>query len=203
MNALIRSAVLLVLLAATGLAPAATAVLAQSAPPAPIVVRASCGRWTIDSPLPKQAGDPTWPTFRLRFENAGNAPSALILGTVLANDRYYWLQHLSLRVRRQGQAEKLMQYLPAGMPAGVAGRVDPWIVSLPPGMTYEMALAPRFAESIGKPFETFDEPAEIRFEFTPLAASTWKRPELEPPFIHLWTHALASDWIAVPGACPR
>jgi hypothetical protein len=201
MSTVLRSAVLFVL--AAGIASEGATLLAQAAPPAPIAIRASCGPWTIDSPLPKQAGDPTWPTFRVRFESVGNAPSALILGSVIANDRYYWLQHLSLRVRRQGQAEKVMQYLPAGMPAGIAGRVDPWIVALPPGMTYEMALAPRFAESIGQPFETFDQPAEVRFEFTPLPASNWNRPELEPPFIHLWTHTLASDWIAVPGACPR
>src|SRR5262245_54074128 len=75
------------------------------------------------------------PTFGLTLRNTSSAPTAAIIGMVLGNDKKYVTDVIDFTVSRPGAADITFRYSDPSVPA-VAGRVDPWLVQLPPGASY-------------------------------------------------------------------
>jgi hypothetical protein len=83
-------------------------------------------------------------SFRLTIANIAVDDTAVLLGTVLANGRWYELRDLTLIVKGPDQdAPAEYQYRSAGYPTGVAGRIDHWILPLPGGSAFSMTVSPR------------------------------------------------------------
>ncbi len=142
-------------------------------------------------------------TFRFTLQNVSPSPTAVVIGIVLGNDRKYLLQHVRLRVRREGAADKLLEYFDPSVPA-IAGRVDPWLLTLPPGSSYSMTVpAKHFGLQPTFVPEGFSTPAEVQLHFTTQEIAS---PNLDLQglrFIHVWVGMLSSNWIAVAGSCSR
>src|SRR5206468_1371974 len=81
-------------------------------------------------------------TFRFTLQNVSQAPTAVVIGAILGNDKKYLLQDLGLVVRRGGVVDTLLEYVDPSV-AGVAGRIDPWLVTLPPGSSYSITAPAR------------------------------------------------------------
>jgi len=138
------------------------------------------------------------PTFRLTIQNVSAAPTAAIIGTVIANDRWYVLQHVSFTLSRRGDPDVSFEYSDPSMPAAIAGRLDPWVIQLPAGASYSV-LAPVRDQS-----EPFSRPAQVRVTLTTqmFKDRTNHGPDTEPlSLLHHWVGTVKSDPVAFPLAC--
>ena len=79
------------------------------------------------------------PEFQVAFRSAGNQDVTLNLGFMLANGKVQLPQNISLNVTdAAGQTRKLKFW--DRRYAGVAGRLDDYVVPLPAGSTYMLKL---------------------------------------------------------------
>ena len=139
----------------------------------------------------RPAGSP----FRLTIQNIDNTPTAVVIGSVLGNDRKYLPRGLQFTLRRDGMADTEVDWFDPSV-AGVAGRIDPWLVPLPAGTSYSIGVL--IPESLRHFFST---PAAVRVRLTTQTVPTLN-PDLEGlRFIHVWAGTLTSDWIPLPGDC--
>ncbi len=79
---------------------------------------------------------PSLPVFELRLTNAGNRDLVLNLGMLLGTKQYLNAIHFSV----SDASGKTLQLAHMHMPAGVAGRIDPLIVSLPMGASFSFPV---------------------------------------------------------------
>jgi len=142
-------------------------------------------------------------TFRLTLQNVSPSPTAVVIGTVLANDRKYLLQHVVLKVKREGAADTRLEYFDPSVP-GIAGRMDPWLVTLPPDSSYSITVpAKHFGLRPTNAPETFSTPAYVQLQLTTQEMSTPNSDVQGLRLIHVWIGTLSSNWIQVPAACGR
>ena len=135
------------------------------------------------------------PTFRLTVHNVSDAPAAAVIGMILANDKKYVPGPLSFTVSRPGVADINVDYFDPSV-AGVAGRVDPWLIMLPPGAAYSAVI------SIPKGLrEWFSIPAEVRARFTTQRLGPLNGDVQGLQFIHVWVGVLTSDRVSFPNDC--
>jgi hypothetical protein len=78
-------------------------------------------------------------TFRLTMQNVGNTPTAVVIGSILGNDKKYVPEGLQFTLRRDGTADTDVDWFDPSV-AGVGGRIDPWLVPLPAGASYSIAV---------------------------------------------------------------
>jgi hypothetical protein len=76
----------------------------------------------------------------LSIRNSGKADTAVLLGIVIANGRWHVPRELIVELERAGipNTEQLIYR----SPAGIAGRIDHWIVGLPVRSTFTLILRP-------------------------------------------------------------
>jgi hypothetical protein len=138
--------------------------------------------------------------FRVTIENVGATPVPVVLGGILGYHKKYFLGSTRLIVRRDPLPEQILNYVDPSI-AAVAGRVDPWLVPLPPGGSYTIVLPARHFVSPGKHVaDDFSSPARLRLEL--------KTFEIEPnvdtqglQFVKPWIGTVTTDWIEVPQGC--
>jgi hypothetical protein len=143
-------------------------------------------------------------TFKFTLENISPASTAVVIGTVLGNDRLYLLENLTLAVKREsGVFDPLLRYFDPATPPAIAGRMDPWLVTLPQGSSYSIAFpAKRFIAGPTYPPETFSTRAQVQ-----LYLSTRDFSDLNlyvqgfRPLNNLWVGRLSSNWLAIPQSC--
>jgi hypothetical protein len=148
-------------------------------------------------------------TFRLSIRNISTVPASIMMGTVLGNDRTYMVQGLGLTIRRPGRrrsspgaVDQEGGYSDPSWPGVVGERLDPWLVALPKGASYSLAL-PASHFSTQRSRETFSVPAEVRLQLQ-LAPLQTVNLDLEGRrFIKVWTGTLTSNWIQTPSDCRR
>ena len=138
--------------------------------------------------------------FRYTIHNVSNHPAAAVIGIVLANDKKYLPGPLHLTVRRAGMPDVDLTYVdPTG---AIAGRLDPWLVTLPASASYSAVVPARYflalAENVN---ETFSAPATLQLRLT-----TQKVADLNPDMIGLqlirvWIGTLVSDRLQFPRQC--
>jgi hypothetical protein len=112
-----------------------------------------------------------------------------------ANDKKYLPGPLSFALKRAGEADVNFDWFDPSV-AGIAGRVDPWLITLPPGASYSVVV------TIPKGFRhLFTSPAAIRIRLTTGAIRDVNSDMQGLQFIHVWSGTLTSDWIQFPASC--
>ena len=76
----------------------------------------------------------------LSVRNSGQIDTAVLLGIVVANGRWYVPRELVVELKRVGSA--FTEELVYRTPAEIAGRIDHWIVGLPVRSTFTLTLRP-------------------------------------------------------------
>jgi hypothetical protein len=133
--------------------------------------------------------------FRFALQNINAAPTAAVIGSILANDKKYLPGALSFTLKRAGEAGVSFDWFDPSVP-GVAGRVDPWLIPFPPGAGYSV--------TVGIPNEfrhLFTSPAEVRIRLTTGKIGERNDDMQGLQFIHVWTGTLTSDWLRFPESC--
>jgi hypothetical protein len=76
----------------------------------------------------------------LSIRNTGEADTAVLLGIVIANGRWHAPRELVVEIKRADTPDN--EELVYRTPAGIAGRIDHWIVGLPVRSTFMLSLHP-------------------------------------------------------------
>jgi hypothetical protein len=142
-------------------------------------------------------------TFRLTIDNASSTPTAVIVGAILGNDKTYLLQRVELTVRRTGAPDERLTYVDPSV-AGIAGRVDPWLVALPAGASYSISVPARHFVSL--PDHAPGEFANAVKVQAQLTTHDMDNPNLDMQglkFVKVWVGTLTSEWIDVADGCAR
>src|SRR5262245_17565773 len=138
-------------------------------------------------------------TFRFTIHNVSPTPTAVVIGTILENDKKYLPIGLELTVRRAGIPDVELNYVD---PMVVGGRLDPWLIALPPDASYSVAvparkfrLTPRLTE------EPFSAPADLQLHLTTREVGRANSDMQAISLIHVWVGTLTSDWVRFPIDC--
>jgi hypothetical protein len=134
------------------------------------------------------------PTFRLTMQNVSVAPAAAVIGTVIANDKWYVLDHLSSTVSRRGAPDISFDYSDPSMPPAIAARLDAWLIQLPAGASYSV-VAPITGRS-----GWFSKPAQVHASLTTETTGMYRSME-SLRLLHPWVGTLTSERIDFPRAC--
>jgi len=133
--------------------------------------------------------------FRFSLQNVSPNPTAAVIGSILGNDKKYLPGPLSFTLKRAGEADVNFDWFDPSVP-GIAGRVDQWIITFPPGASYSAIVA------IPKGFRhLFTASAEVRVRLTTQKVRDLNGDMQGLQFIHVWVGSLASDWIRFPESC--
>ena len=152
----------------------------------------------------RKAPEPTG-AFRLTIENSGTDATALLLGMSLANGRWQELRELTLLVKwpQQEQPEEF-QYRSRQFPAGVAGRIDHWILTLPSDSVYSMTLSPLdfFSPVRSVSLARLPMPSEISVRLAGKPVTYDLNVDMVGlRTMRLWTGTLTSKSIKIPDEC--
>jgi hypothetical protein len=136
-------------------------------------------------------------TFQFTIQNVGTAPTAVVIGSILGNDKKYLPGKIRFTLRRPGAADTNFDYFDPSVPR-VTGQIDPWLIPLPPSASYSIIVA---------------IPRGFRGEFSTSAAvtvhlTTHENEPINPDtkgleFIHVWVGTLTSNAIRFPDDCTR
>jgi hypothetical protein len=140
-------------------------------------------------------------TVRFTLYNVSPTPTAAVIGITLANDKKYLPTGVELTVRRAGIPDVALTYVDPTVPA-VAGRVDPWLIPLPPDASYSVAvparnfrLTPHLAE------EPFSAPADLQLHLATREVGRTNNDMQGIRLIHVWVGTLTSNWVRFPSDC--
>jgi hypothetical protein len=160
---------------------------------------------------PVAAGVRVFPGVRsdvpIHNSNVGAASSSVVIGGSFGTPRKYLPYRLDLTARRAGAPDTLLKYV-APSPTRFGGRVDPWLIFLPPDALYSAAFPARnfrlLHEPPIKPYSVpdlaavlVDGPVGIQLRLTTREMD--KSDGLYP--INVWVGTLTSDWIQFPNDC--
>jgi hypothetical protein len=153
------------------------------------------------APLPRlvlQCSQRTPLTLRLTVQNDGGEPTAVVIGGILANDRKYLLGSLAFVLHRDRGADATVQYVDPNFNGIVGGRVDDWLVALPPSSAYSVVLP--MSEALRR---NFSQSADVSARLAALPHSEHSSSDLAGQrFVHLWTGTLVSESVRIPASCP-
>src|SRR5262249_41027697 len=138
-------------------------------------------------------------TLRFTIHNVSPTPTALVIGTILANDKKYFPNGLELTVRRSGIPDVKLSYVD---PMVVGGRLDPWLIALPPDASYSVAVpARKFKLTPHLIEEPFSAPADLQLHLTTREVGRANNDMQAISMIHVWVGTLTSDWVRFPSNC--
>jgi hypothetical protein len=139
--------------------------------------------------------------FRFTIQNVSATPTAAVIGTILANDKKYLPARLKLTVRRAGAPDVNLTYVDTTVP-GVFGRLDPWLVALPPDASYSVAVPARnFRLTPLLTKEPFSAPADLQLQLVTREVGETNRDMQGLSVIHVWVGTLTSEWVRFPSDC--
>jgi hypothetical protein len=152
----------------------------------------------------RKAPEPTG-GFRLTVENTGDDATAILLGMSLANGLWQELRELTLLVKRPQQEEmEEYQYRSRQFPAGVAGRIDHWILTLPGDSAYSMGLSPLdfFSPVRSIRLARLPSPAEVSVRLLGKPVTSDLNVDMAGVrTMRLWTGTVTSKSVKVPDDC--
>ena len=126
----------------------------------------------------------------LSIRNAGEADTAVLLGIVIANGRWHVPRELMVELKRAGQEIEQLVYR---SPAGIAGRIDHWIVGLPVRSTFRLTLRPTDFVSISSTPRSA-APIELTARLTGRAVTSDLNPDMKGMQAwRLWTGTVTSN----------
>jgi hypothetical protein len=138
-------------------------------------------------------------TVRFTIQNVSATPTAVVIGTILANDKKYLPVGLELTVRRAGIPDVTLTYVD---PMVVGGRLDPWLIALPPDASYSVAVpARKFRLTPHLTQEPFSAPADLQLHLTTREVGRANNDMQGISLIHVWVGTVTSDWVRFPSDC--
>lgn len=141
--------------------------------------------------------------FRFTIQNVSPAPTAAVIGIIVGNDQKYWLNSLSLTVKRAGLPDTELKYVDPSV-ATIAGRVDPWLIALPAGASYSVVVPARYFLFGPKLLEkSLSTPAELQLRLTTQEVGEPNPDLIGLRFIRVWIGTLVSDRLQFPSQCHR
>jgi hypothetical protein len=136
--------------------------------------------------------------FRFTLQNVSADPNAAIIGMILGNDKKFLAEGFLLRLLGSGTE---LHFVDVSVP-GIAGRVDPWLVMLPPGAAYSGVIpASCFRRSPELSYETFQVPARVQLHLTTRPVQPPNLDMMGISLIRVWTGTVGSNELDVPGQC--
>ena len=140
-------------------------------------------------------------TLRFTIRNVRVAPTAVVIGTILGNDQKYLPDSLMMTVRRAGVPDTKLTYVDRSV-AVIAGRLDPWLIPLPPSASYSVVVPARnFRLTPNLEEEPFSAPADLQLNLTTREIGRPNGDVQGLSLIHVWLGTLTSDWIHFPAGC--
>jgi|SRR5688572_12076106 hypothetical protein len=129
----------------------------------------------------------------LSIRNAGEVETAVLLGIVIANGRWHVPRELMVELKRAGSQE--VEQLVYRSPAGIAGRIDHWIVGLPVRSTFTLILRPTDFVSISSTPRSA-APMELTARLTGHAVTSDLNPDMKGVQAwRLWTGTVTSNGV--------
>jgi hypothetical protein len=127
----------------------------------------------------------------LSIRNSGEVDTAVLLGIVIANGRWHVPRELMVELKRAGSSD--IEELVYRSPAGIAGRIDHWIVGLPVRSTFSLILRPiEFVSISSAPGPT--APNELAVRLTGRAVTSDLNPDMKGlQAWRLWTGTVTSN----------
>jgi hypothetical protein len=156
---------------------------------------------TIPLQIVLDCSQPSDLTVRFTIHNGSTTPTAAVIGIILANDKKYLPRGLELTVRRAGIPDVKLTYVDLTMP-GVAGRLDPWLIALPPDASYSVAVPARnFRLTPQLTEHPFSAPADLQLHLATREVGRANNDMQGISLIHVWVGTLTSNWVRFPGDC--
>jgi hypothetical protein len=161
-----------------------------------------CGRAEPDvMTLELTCGTVPSPAVTATLQNRTASDARVVIGLRLWNGTR-WPSAVRLQYRAAG-ATQWQEFRHGGFP--VAGRVDPWVVSVPASGSFSFPIELKKFVTVASSgsFTSLIEPGTLRLvlEAEPLRAMNLNDPPNEGPPI--WTGVLSSDLLRVPDDCKR
>jgi hypothetical protein len=178
MTASVRVFVAMLVMTLTATGP----LLAQTAAPPKLVLE--CVR---RSPL----------ALRLFLQNVGPEPTAVVIGGVLGNDRKYLFASLAFDLHRTGAPDVTVPYDGPDWPIRIGGRLDEWLVALPPDSEISLALPMRDDAR-----RRFSEPVTVSARLLAQPHTENSQDLAGLRFVRIWTGTLTSEPVRIPQSCP-
>ena|SRR5688572_25217465 len=127
----------------------------------------------------------------LSIRNSGQIDTAVLLGIVIANGRWHVPRELVVELKRVGNP--IPEELVYRTPAGIAGRIDHWIVGLPVRSTFTLTLRPiEFVAISSKP--EVAAPSEVTVRLTGRPITSDLNPDMKGlQAWRLWTGTVTSN----------
>jgi hypothetical protein len=127
----------------------------------------------------------------LSIRNSGEVDTAVLLGFVIANGRWHVPRELMVELTRAGSPD--IEQLVYRSPAGIAGRIDHWIVGLPVRSTFMLTLRPADFVSISST-PGLAAPRELTARLTGRAVTSDLNPDMKGlQAWRLWTGTVTSN----------
>lgn len=121
---------------------------------------------------------------RVTMQNSGDSDTAVLLGHVLANGKWYLPRNFVVEIVRPdtGQTETLI-YEARDLRGGVAGRIDHWVMPLPGNASVTLTLRAIDFISIARRFTpTPTDQLRVRFNGQPITSAL----SLDMTGVQLW-----------------
>jgi hypothetical protein len=139
---------------------------------------------------------------RVTMANQGSTDTSLLLGHVLANGKWYLPRNLVVEITRTNTSDvETLTYHPADVPAGIAGRIDHWVMSLPSQSSFTLVLrAADFISTTGRFTPGPNDQLRVRFAGQPIPGPL----NMDMAGIEgwrVWTGSLVSNALRL-GSCP-
>jgi hypothetical protein len=146
---------------------------------------------------------PTRNEILLTITNGGSADTAVLLGYALANGGRYLPREVIVEIKRSSTAD--FEQLSYVGPAGIAGRIDHWVVTLPAKARYALPLrATDFASATARFRPLAGPPEELRVRLTGRAITSDLSLDMAGMKLwRVWTGTAVSNSLRVAAECVR
>jgi hypothetical protein len=141
-------------------------------------------------------------SLRVTLRNVGRTDTAVVLGKSIGNGNRYLPDSLALEVKVAGDnVERRFEYSDPSVPA-VAGRIDPWIVTLPAASEYSLTRPLGHFWSNGQPLRFAGKPLDVRLQLNARATEHVLGEDLAgDALVHVLVGELRTEWLRIPTAC--
>jgi hypothetical protein len=139
---------------------------------------------------------------QVTMRNISDNDTAVLLGHVLANGKWYVPRNLTVEITRSGTGQvETLTYHPVDLPGVIAGRVDHWVMPLPSQSSLALMLRAMDFVSITRRF-TPGPADQLRVRFTGQPITGTLNPDMGGVrHWRVWTGTLESNALRL-GDCP-
>jgi hypothetical protein len=141
------------------------------------------------------------PILRISLLNESTSDTAIVIGMSIGNGRWYVADSVVVEVKRAHDGPVEI-FRPGGGPPAIAGRVDPWIVPLPAGSEFSLALpmAKLFSRS-GDSLRLGTGEIFVRASIARHSNDRFNAEMVGPGLVKVFVGVLHTEWLRAPAEC--